>query len=161
MMRKTTAAADIITTTERRKTMIDEVFGHISYDDDDSWSGTFPLEFGGTWHNLYILVQVDEDITDVQRQALQCFDDKWDAIEPLLVEALIKYYNQEEKYSYGPDDKEEAALWWPAINTYEELVNAVTPQRWLFLPIIRWRKGGKYICRSAAHGAARIWTTTA
>ena len=114
--------------------MIDEVFGHISYDDDDSWSGTFPLEFGGTWHNLYLLVQVDEDITDVQRQALQCFDDKWEAIEPLLVEALIKYYNQEEKYSYGPDNEEQAAPWWPDINTYEELINAVTPETIVILP---------------------------
>ncbi len=112
--------------------MTDEVFGHILYGDDIGWEGAFPLEFGGSWHNVSLLVQVDEDegtdITDAQKHALLCFDDKWDSIEPLLVDALIQYYNNEEKYSYGPENEEEAALWWPDINTYEELVNAVTPE---------------------------------
>jgi hypothetical protein len=111
--------------------MTDETFGHINYEEGVGWTGEFPLEFGGTWHNLLLLAQVDEDegtdITEAQRQALQCFDDKWDSVEPLLVDALIQYYNNEEKYSYGPENEEEAALWWPDINTHEELYNAVTP----------------------------------
>lgn len=118
--------------------MTDEVFGQISYDEEYGWNGAFPLEFGGTWYNVSLLVQVDEDegtdITEAQRHALQCFDDKWDSIEHVLVDALIKYYNQEEKYSYGPDDVQEAARWWPEINTYEELVNAVTPETLVIPP---------------------------
>ena len=118
--------------------MVDEVFGHISYEDGYGWNGEFPLEFGGSWHNIQLLVQVDEDegtdITDAQRNALQCFDEKWDFIEPVLVEALIHYYNNEEKYSYGPENEEEAALWWPDINSYGELVNAVTPETLIIPP---------------------------
>ena len=60
--------------------MTDEVFGQISYDEEYGWNGAFPLEFGGTWYNVSLLVQVDEDegtdITEAQRHALQCFDDQ-------------------------------------------------------------------------------------
>lgn len=40
--------------------------------------------------------------------------------------ALIRYYNEEERWSYGPDGKEEGASWWPEIETEAALLEAVT-----------------------------------
>ena len=118
--------------------MTDEVFGNINYEEGVGWIAAFPLEFCGTWHNLQLMVQVDEDegtdITEAQRQVLQCFDDKWDFIEPLLVDALIQYYNNEEKYSYGPDDEKESSLWWQDIDSHEQLYSSVTPESLIIPP---------------------------
>lgn len=46
-----------------------------------------------------------------------------------LIEELIKYYNEEERFSYGPDDEEELAEWWPEITTKEALLKAVTLEK--------------------------------
>lgn len=35
-------------------------------------------------------------------------------------------YNEEVRFSYGPDDKTEAAEWWPEIEAKEALLQAVT-----------------------------------
>ena len=110
--------------------MTDGVFGQ--FEEGIGWNGIVTILFGGRQYGTPLLIQVDEDegtdVTDAQRKALACFMEKWDTIEPLLLDALIQYYNNEEKYSYGPEDEEEASLWWPDISTYEELVNAVTPE---------------------------------
>lgn len=42
-----------------------------------------------------------------------------------LIEALIGYYNNEERFSYGPDSEEETSAWWPKIETKEALLQAV------------------------------------
>lgn len=47
-------------------------------------------------------------------------------MDTVFGEALIKYYNEEEYYSYGPDDEEEVAEWRPEIKTKEALLQAVT-----------------------------------
>ena len=118
--------------------MTDVVFGQLNDEEGIGWNGKVTIQFGGRQYETPLMIQVDEDegtdVTDAQRNAFACFMDKWDSIEPLLVEALIDYYNNEEKFSYGPDDDDEAALWWPDINTYEELVNAVTPETIIIPP---------------------------
>ena len=52
--------------------------------------------------------------------------EKWPELQEKLIEALIEYYNEEQRFSYGPDDEEEAAEWWPEIETKEALLQAVT-----------------------------------
>ena len=124
--------------------MTDSIFGQLDYEEGIGWNGKTTVLFGGRQYETHILIQVDEDegtdvtdvtdVTDAQRNAFLRFTEKWDSIEPVLVEALIQYYNNEEKYSYGPDDEEEAALWWQDIDTYEQLVNAVTPETLVIPP---------------------------
>ena len=125
--------------------MTDVLFGQLNYEDYLGWSGKMSLVFGEKPYDIAILIQVDEDketeITNAQRQAYTCFMEKWNSIEPVLVESLINYYNQQEKYSYGPEDEEEAALWWPDINSYEELVINVTPETVIIPPDYLLDKG--------------------
>ena len=96
------------------------------------------MKFGGIRYTLLLLAQVDEngntEISETQRQTLRHFDDRWDSIEPLLVDALIQYYNKEEKNRYGPDDEKESAFWWPDIDSHEQLYNTVTPKSLIIPP---------------------------
>ncbi len=128
--------------------MTDKTFAPLNEEDGVGWNGEVPLLFGGRQYAIPLLIQADEnegtDVTDVQRNAFARLMEKWNGIEPLLVEALIDYYNHEEKNSFGPDDEKEAALWWPEINTYEELVNAVTPET-LVIPPDDWMEHGRRI----------------
>lgn len=118
--------------------MTDKTFGELNYEEGIGWNGIVTIQFGGRQYETPLMIQVGEDegtdVTEAQRNAFACFMDKWDSIEPLLLEALIDYYNNEEKFSYGPENEEEAALWWPDINTYEELVNAVSPETIIIPP---------------------------
>lgn len=45
-----------------------------------------------------------------------------------LIEALIKYYYEDQYRTYGPEDEEELKEWWPEIKTREALLQAVTPE---------------------------------
>ena len=42
------------------------------------------------------------------------------------MQEVIRYYNEEERFAYGPDDPEEFAAWWPEIETVEEMRKWVT-----------------------------------
>ena len=53
------------------------------------------------------------------------FIEKWNDLQKEIVEKIIKYYNEEEKGSYGPEDKEEFNKWWPEINTIDELSHQI------------------------------------
>lgn len=118
--------------------MTDELFGKLDYDEFIGWNGTASIEFGGHIYDLQLIIRVEEDeydvITKAQKQAFKTFHDKWRSIEPLLVDALIDYYNQEEKFSYGPDDEKESAFWWPDIDSHEQLYNTVTPKSLIIPP---------------------------
>ena len=110
--------------------MTDQLFRQLNYEENTGWNGMISMKFGGKDYDVFLLILADDDepeITERQKQSLISFIEKWISIEPVLVDALIYYYNQEEKYSYGPENEEEAALWWPDINIYQELVIAVTP----------------------------------
>ena len=52
-----------------------------------------------------------------RKKTYEYFLKKWTALQEDLIDALIKYYNEEERFSYGPDDEVEAAEWWPEIDT--------------------------------------------
>lgn len=56
---------------------------------------------------------------------MEKFKEKWNELQKIVVERIIKYYNEEEKGSYGPEDKEEFNKWWPEINTIEELLEQI------------------------------------
>ncbi|MCH5343862.1 MAG: hypothetical protein J1E64_07475 [Acetatifactor sp.] len=107
--------------------MTDQTFGELTQEDDYGWWGKQTLDFGGSICSVDILIHGDEDeITQRQRVAFEDFIKKWPTLQENLIEALIKYYNEDEFYSYGPEDEEEAKEWWPEIKTKEALLQAVT-----------------------------------
>ena len=87
-------------------------------------------DFGGKTYSVGLLVNGDmeEKIVDAQREAYARFTKRWPTLQPLLLEELLRYYNEEERDSYGPDDEEENAEWWPIIETPEVMAQAVTPE---------------------------------
>lgn len=105
--------------------MSDEVFGKLFQEDDNCWEGEKTLDFGGSNYSVEILI-FGKEVKEIQRSAFKCFMDKWPDLQDKLIDALIKYYNEDERFSYGPDDEEEAAEWWPEIETREALLQAVT-----------------------------------
>ena len=110
--------------------MTDKVFGEVWEADAYSWrwQGRQTVDFGGTMTDVDLLVQGSgqEEITERQREAFRCFMEKWPELQARLIDALIRYYNDEERFSYGPEDAAEAEAWWPEIETKEALLNAVT-----------------------------------
>lgn len=112
---------------ERIMNMTEQVFDGLRQE-DGYWCGKQTLDFGGSTYTVDILIHSEEEevITQRQKKAFQCFMEKWPELQAKLIEALIEYYNEEERFSYGPDDEEEAAEWWPEIETKEALLQAVT-----------------------------------
>lgn len=109
----------------------DDVFGQLTYDDEywGDWYANISLDFGGKTYSVGLLVNdSDEKIVDSQREAYARFTEQWPKLQPLLLEELLRYYNEEERDSYGPDDEEENAEWWPEIETPEAMAQAVTPE---------------------------------
>ena len=107
--------------------MTDQTFGELRREDDYGWWGKQTLDFWGNICSVEILIHNYEDeITQGQRTAYENFIEKWPTLQENLIEALIKYYNEDEYYSYGPEDEEELKEWWPEIKTKEALLQAVT-----------------------------------
>lgn len=106
----------------------EQVFDELRQEDDGYWCGKQTLDFGGNTYTIDILIhgEEEEEITQRQKKAFQCFMEKWPELQEKLIEALIEYYNEEQRFSYGPDDEEELAEWWPEIETKEALLQAVT-----------------------------------
>lgn len=98
--------------------------------DEYGWQASTMLTFGGKPCDVALVIQCEEDepISEVQKQAYTQFMHKWQALERTVLEALLRYYNEEERFSYGPDDEEENAAWWPEIDTPEAMAQAVTPE---------------------------------
>ncbi len=110
--------------------MEDKVFDELREVDEYSWKwqGKQKIDFGGKICDVDLLVQGNQqnEITERQKEAFRCFMEKWAELQELLVTALIEYYNEEERFSYGPEDEEEAEEWWPEIETKDALLKAVT-----------------------------------
>lgn len=84
------------------------------------------IDFFGKDVNVDLTVNVDdEEIVDLQYETYEKFKEKWNDLQKEIAEKIIKYYNEEEKGSYGPEDKEEFDKWWPEINTIDELLNQI------------------------------------
>ena len=67
---------------------------------------------------------------------------EWPKLQEHLIEELIKYYNEYEYYSYGPEDEKELAEWWPEIKTKEALLQAVTLETIVVSQDYMMNKGG-------------------
>ena len=108
--------------------MTEQIFGELKKDDYYGWWGKQTLDFGGDTYTVDVHINTgdEEEITTRQKNAFKCFMENWPKLQEKLIEALIEYYNEEERFSYGPDDEEEAEEWWPEIETKEALLQAVT-----------------------------------
>ena len=107
--------------------MTDQSFGELTQEGDYGWWGKQTLDFGKNVCSVDILIHGGEDeITQRQRMAFENFIKKWPTLQETLMGALIKHYNEEERFSYGPEDEAEMEEWWPEIKTKEDLLQAVT-----------------------------------
>ncbi len=108
--------------------MTDKIFGEVEYEEDYGYTASRNVVFLGIEQTADIFIEYDDDaesITDFQRSAYKALMDNWDAIQHKIANAILSYYNHDEKYSYGPDDEEESALWWPDIETEDELAGKI------------------------------------
>ncbi|MCI8527834.1 MAG: hypothetical protein HFH82_01555 [Lachnospiraceae bacterium] len=127
--------------------MTDPVFGELE-SDGHYWRGKQMIDFGGTLYTVGLSIEKENDneITKEQQEAFSHFLDKWPELQTKLIEGLIQYYNEEERFAWGPDDEEELAQWWPEIETKDALLQAVTLET-IIVPrdSIMNIKGGRYI----------------
>lgn len=111
--------------------MTDKVFGELKKVGEEcgwKWQGKCTVDFGGRAQEVDLLIQGEEQtrVLKRQRDAFTLFLEKWPDLQEEVICALIKYYNEEERFSYGPQDREESKKWWPEIETKEALLQAVT-----------------------------------
>lgn len=102
--------------------MFDEVFGEVILDYD--YVAKKNIIWAGNNQEVEIRIAVDEDekISQVQRDSFEALMQNWDEMQCKIATAILRYYNEEEKGAYGPDDEDEYAEWWPDINNEDELV---------------------------------------
>ena len=101
-------------------------FEKLEYNEGFGYEGEMSIDFFGKDVNVDLTVNVDdEEIVDLQYETYEKFKEKWNDLQKEIAEKIIKYYNEEEKGSYGPEDKEEFDKWWPEINTIDELLKQI------------------------------------
>ena len=101
--------------------MFDEVFGEVIY--DGGYVAKKKIEFLGSVYETEILIDAEEDeeISQKQRDVYKALMLGWDEIQKKTATAILKYYNEEEKGAYGPDESEEFEKWWPDIKNEEDI----------------------------------------
>ena len=83
-------------------------FEKLNFDEGFGYEGEISIDFFGKDVNVDLTVNVeDEKIADIQYETYEKFKEKWNEFQKDVAERIIKYYNEEEKGSYGPDNKEE------------------------------------------------------
>ena len=110
--------------------MFDETFGEVDYEEDYGYTAHKELQWGDEEQSVEVMIMYDDDaeeITQFQRDAFEALMHDWDEMQYKILDAILEYYNSE-KGSYGPDDKEEFKLWWPDIDSVEELVTKLHPE---------------------------------
>ena len=109
--------------------MTDQVFGALDFD-GCYWNGHLKLDWFGETRELALMVdscyESQTEISDRQRETCRAFQEKWPKLQEPVVREILRYYNEEERFSYGPDDPEEFAAWWPEIETVEKMLQWVT-----------------------------------
>ncbi len=108
--------------------MFDETFGEVEYEEDYGYVAHKDLVFGGRKQSVEIMIMCDDDedeITQFHRDAFEALMLEWDEMQHKISEAILDYYNNGEKGSYGPDDEEEFKSWWPDIDSEEDLVKKI------------------------------------
>ena len=108
--------------------MTDQIFGALNFD-GYYWNGHVKLDFFGEEMQLALIVDTSfgeqTEVSDLQHEAYRSFLEKWPGLQEAVVKEIIRYYNEEERFAYGPDDPEEFAAWWPEIETVEEMLKWV------------------------------------
>ncbi len=105
--------------------MYDEVFGEVTF--DYGYVAKKKITFFGNTKEVEVRIgaKENEEIAQIQRDAYEALMQNWEDIQHKIAAAILQYYNEEEKGSYGPDDEEEIAEWWPDINSEDELVKKI------------------------------------
>ncbi len=108
--------------------MIDETFGEVEYSEDYGYIGHKDIMFGGTESSVEVTIMCDDEeegIEQFQRDAFEALLQDWDELQYKIAAAILQYYNDEEKESYGPEDEDEFKEWWPDINSEEEMMENI------------------------------------
>ena len=107
----------------------DAVFGELDFDDCGDWNGHLKLDWFGEEQEVGLMIdscyESQTEVSDRQRETFRAFLEKWPSLQEAVVKEIIRYYNEEERFAYGPDDQEEFAAWWPEIETVGEMVKWV------------------------------------
>lgn len=106
--------------------MYDEVFGEVTF--DYGYVAKKEITFFGNTQEVEVRIGANEneEIAQIQRAAYEALMQNWEDIQHKIATAILQYYNEEEKGSYGPDDdEEEIAEWWPDIDSEDELVKKI------------------------------------
>lgn len=105
--------------------MFDEVFGEVIY--DYGYTANKIIDFFGENIEIEIIVNAEEEeeIQCVQHDAYNALMDNWEEIQHKVVNAILQYYNEEEKGAYGPDDEDEFNEWWPDIESEEQMSKSI------------------------------------
>lgn len=105
--------------------MFDEVFGDVTY--DYGYVTKKEINFFGDNQQIEVHIDAEEEkeITQFQRDAYEALMQNWEEMQHKIADAILQYYNGEEKGAYGPDDPDEFAKLWPDIDNEEELVKKI------------------------------------
>ena len=107
--------------------MFDEVFGEV--ENDFGYVAKKKLIFFGEEQEIDVHIDIDVDeggvIAQIQRDAYSSLMQNWDEMQHKIANAILRYYNEEEKGAYGPDNPDEFVKWWPDIESEEELIKYV------------------------------------
>jgi hypothetical protein len=72
-------------------------------------------------------VMIDVDLNEskridkIQKETFNSFQNNIKDISKEILNTILDYYNNEEKYTYGPENIEERKIWWPNIETIDEM----------------------------------------
>lgn len=97
----------------------------------DGWGVTFNvlIDLFGEERKAKLIIRTENEISDKQRETYYKFIEKWNKnFQTQIIEKVIKYYNEDEKFAYGPDDEEELKEWFPDINTVDEMIKQLELQ---------------------------------
>lgn len=108
--------------------MTDHIFGELDFD-DYYWNGNVRLDWFGEEKEVGLMIdschESQTEVSDRQQETCRAFLERWPKLQEAVVQEVIRYYNEEERFAYGPDDPEEFAAWWPEIETVEEMVKRI------------------------------------
>lgn len=98
--------------------MTDPIFGELAF--DFAWTGEKTVKFCGQDYDIALVVYGDETggFEDGQYDAYRAFLEKWDTLQPELLEAILRYYSQRREELGGDDD-------YPEIKDTETLLGSI------------------------------------
>lgn len=107
--------------------MYHEILGELTF--DYGYVAKKDLTFLGKTQEVEIHIKVNEGemISPIQLRAFEALMTGWNEMQHKIAKAILQYYNEEEKGSYGPDeeDEEEYTEWWPDIDSEEVLAEKI------------------------------------